>query len=91
MSDIELVCVVLFSLIVVSVFSSMMRSSPVFNVLEIIVISSEDKFCSVSGVFPVIDSSSEVKLSSELKYCFEKHLSNAYIFFHSLLLPLVLN
>ena len=42
-SDIELVCVVLFSSIVVSVFSSMMRSSPVFNVLEIIVSSSEDK------------------------------------------------
>ena len=71
-SDVELVCVVLFSSIVVSVFSSMMRSSPVFNVLEIIVSSSEDKFCSVSDAFPVIDSSSEVKLSSELKYYFEK-------------------
>ena len=42
-SDIELVCVVLFSSIVVSVFLSMTRSSPVFNVLEIIVSSSEDK------------------------------------------------
>ena len=50
-SDIELVCVVLFSSIVVSVFSSMMRSSPVFNVLEIIVSSSEDKFGSVSVHF----------------------------------------
>ena len=78
MSDIELVCVVLFSSIVVSVFSSMMRSSPVCNVLEIIVSSSEDKFCLVSDAFPVIDwssgidSLSEVKLSSELKYYFEK-------------------
>ena len=71
MSDMELVCVVLFSSIVVSVFSSMM-SSPVFNALEIIVSSSEDKFCSVSDAFPAIDSSSEVKLSSELKYYFEK-------------------
>ena len=70
MSNIELVCVVLFSSIVVSVFSSMMRSSPVANVLEIIVSSYEDKFCSVSDAFPVIDSSSEVKLSSELKYYF---------------------
>ena len=90
-SDIELVCVVLFSSIVVSVFSSMMRSSPVFNVLEIIVSSSEDKFCSVSDAFPVTDFSSEVKLLSELKYSFEKKLSNAYIFLHSILLPLVLN
>ena len=49
-----------------------MKSSSVFNVLENIVSSSEDKFCSVSDGFPVIDSSSEVKLSSELKYSFEK-------------------
>ena len=49
-----------------------MRSSSVFNVLKIIVSSSEDKFCSVSNALPVIDSSSEVKLSSELKHYFEK-------------------
>ena len=71
-SNIELVCVVLFSSIVVSVFSSMMGSSPVFNVLEIIASSSEDKFCSVSDAFLLIHSLSEVKLSSELNYSFEK-------------------
>ena len=55
-SDIELVCVVLFSSIVVSVFSLMMRSSPVFDVLEFIVLFSENKFCSVFDALSVIDS-----------------------------------
>ena len=72
-SGIELVYVVLFSSILSSVFSSMMRSSPALD--------SEDKFCSVFDTLPAIesstevsvfDSSSEVKLSSERKYYFEK-------------------
>ena len=80
-SDIEQVCVLLFSSIVLSVFSSIMRCSPVVHVLAFIVSSSEDKFCSVFDALPAIDSlsevsvfdsSSEVKFSSELKYYFEK-------------------
>ena len=59
----------------------MMRSSPVVDMLEFIVSFSEDKFCLVFDALPTIDSSSEVsvfdsssevKLSSELKYYFEK-------------------
>ena len=57
----------------------MMRSSPVADVLGFIVLSSEDKFCSVFDALPAIDhlfevsvfdSLSEVKFSSELKYSF---------------------
>ena len=82
MSDIEWVCVHEHDngcSCSCTVFSSMMRSSPVVDVLGFIVSSSEDKFCSVFDALPAIDSSSEVsvfdsssevKFSSELKYSF---------------------